>query len=167
MPRIVHRRILAVRPKLGAALSLALASGLGAQEHEAHHGGTPAEEEVTSVLEATFAATERADYAALDTLYAGEDLTIVEGANLDRGWATYRDHHLRPELEQFESLLYRPRNIEVHVQGDGAWALFEYDLRIEMEGRTIDRAGQGTAIFERRDGRWVIRHMHTATRPRE
>ncbi len=128
--------------------------------------GESDEAAVAATLAAVFAAGERADYAALDTLYAGEDLTIIEGAGIDRGWASYRDHHLKPELERFKSFVYRPYEIEAHVAGEWGWAIFRYDLKIELEDRTVDNVGRGTAILEKRGGRWVVRHMQTASRPR-
>lgn len=152
---------------LVAAASLILVASGSAQQHEGHHpAGSEQEQEVAPVLEAVFAATQAGDLAALDELYAGDDLTIIEGAGLDRGWSEYRDHHLAPELERFEEFTYTPRNIEAHVSGDLAWALFEYDLGIKMEDRDVDRVGRGTAVFERRGNRWVVRHMQTANRPR-
>lgn len=121
---------------------------------------------VVSAIEAVFTATERADFAALDSLYAGSELTIIEGAGIDRGWANYRDHHLKPELEEFRSFVYRPSEVEAHVSGEFAWAIFRYELKIELDDRKIDNVGRGTAILERRQGRWVIRHMQTASRAR-
>ncbi len=121
---------------------------------------------VAATIEAVFAATEAADYAALDTLFAGDSLTIIEGAGIDRGWSDYRDHHLRPELDAFRSLLYRPYEIEAHVFQERAWAIFRFDLKIDLENRTVDNVGRGTAILERRGGRWVLRHMQTTSRPR-
>ncbi len=152
----------------GLIVGLLVCPGLHAQEPGEHHNQASSAdaERVAAVLEAAFAATERADYAALDTLFAGEDLTIIEGAGIDRTWAQYREGHLKPEIERFESLSYRPREIEARVAGDWAWAIFEYDLRVRVEGRQIDRVGRGTAIFKKRQGRWVIRHMQSASRPR-
>ena len=150
-----------------AALSGILVLGGGAQAQERGDGETSAEaQQVEATLEAVFAATEGADFAALDTLYAGDELTIVEGAGLDRGWSQYRDHHLKPELEEFDDLVYSPTEIEAHVAGGWAWALFEYDLRVSREGEEIDRIGRGTAVFEKREGRWIVRHMQTASRAR-
>lgn len=121
---------------------------------------------VTAVIEAVFGAAERRDLAALDTLYAGDDLTVIEGAGIDRGWANYRDHHLKPELERFETLVYRPHEIEARVAGDVAWAIFRYDIQVTMGDRSIDNEGRGTAILEKRGGRWLVRHMQTSSQPR-
>ncbi len=150
------------------AVSGILVLGGGARAQERGGGETsPEAQQVAATLEAVFAATEGGDFAALDTLYAGDELTIVEGAGLDRGWSRSRDHHLKPELEEFDELVYRPMGIETYLAGDWAWALFEYDLRVSMEGRDeIDRIGRGTAVFEKREGRWIVRHMQTASRAR-
>lgn len=125
-----------------------------------------AEAAVRSTLEALFRAAERGDLAALDTLYAGDSLTVVEGVGINRGWADYRDHHLAPELKEFQEFRYRPTEIEAHVSGDLAWALYRYTLQARVGERTIDNVGRGTAILERRGNRWVVRHTQTASRPR-
>ncbi len=129
-------------------------------------GGASDEEAIVSTIEAVFSATERADFASLDALYAGADLTIIEGAGINRGWTEYRDHHLKPELESFQSLVYRAYEIEPHVEGELAWAIYRYELKVDLEEREIDNLGRGTAILEKRNGHWVVRHMQTASRAR-
>ena len=125
---------------------------------------------VRAVIQAVFKAAERQDIAGLDTLYAGDSLTVIEGAGINRGWADYRDHHLVPELREMKGLEYQPEEIVVHIRGDIAWALFRYTLVAQSEGRTADVIGRGTAILERqstpRGRRWVVRHIHTSGRAR-
>ena len=125
---------------------------------------------VRAVIQAVFKAAERQDIAGLDTLYAGDSLTVIEGAGLNRGWADYRDHHLVPELREMNGLEYQPQEIVVNVRGDIAWALFRYTLVAKSQGRTADVIGRGTAVLERQDtphgSRWVVRHIHTSGRPR-
>lgn len=121
-------------------------------------------------LRAVFAAAERGDLVALDSLYAGDSLTVVEGAGINRGWADYRDHHLGPEVKMMKNFQYRPADIEVHVSGATAWTTFRYTLKADMNGRSIDNVGRGTAILIRRgtatDARWVVRHIQTSSRAR-
>jgi ketosteroid isomerase-like protein len=119
-----------------------------------------------AVVAALFAAAERGDLSALDTLYAGDSLTVVEGAGINRTWADYRDHHLGPELKEMKNLRYRPSEIEVHVRGALAWAIFRYTLRADAEGQPADIVGRGTAILEKRGNRWVVRHTQTSGRAR-
>lgn len=127
---------------------------------------TAEEAAVASAIAAVFAAVERADLAALDTLYAGDSLTVGEGAGLDRTWKSYRDHHLAPELREMKHMRYRPTEIEARVSGDLAWAIFRYTLSGEAGERKLDIVGRGTAILERRDGRWIVRHTQTSGRAR-
>lgn len=129
-------------------------------------GPTGEEAAVSSTIAAVFAAVERGDLAALDTLYAGDSLTIGEGAGLDRTWKSYRDHHLAPELKDIRHMRYRPTDIEARVSGNLAWAIFRYTLRGEAGERTLDIIGRGTAILERRGTRWIVRHSHTSGRAR-
>ena len=123
-------------------------------------------ETVTSTIRALFAAGERGDLTALDTLYAGDSVTMVEGAGINRGWADYRDNHLGPELKQMKNFIYRPSEIEAHTAGNVAWAIFRYAIKADLSGRAIDNVGRGTAILERRGRKWVVRHIQTGSRAR-
>lgn len=148
-----------------AALLLAPETGV-AQAH-VHPATAPAEvQAATRTIEALFAAAERGDLRALDTLYAGDSLLVIEGAGINRGWADYRDTHLAPELKQFTNFRYRPFEIEARVAGEVAWVTFRYALMAEVGERRIDSVGRGTAILERRGARWVVRLTQTASRAR-
>jgi ketosteroid isomerase-like protein len=159
-----------IAPGLLAALLLTSPAAVAAQhEHPAPAGpaaASPDQTQVRATLEALFRAVESGDMAALDTLYAGDSLTVVEGAGINRGWADYRDHHLAPELREMAGFQYRPAEIEAHVGGDLAWALFRYTIRGRAGERDLDLVGRGTAILERRGSRWVVRHTQTSSRPR-
>ncbi len=150
------RTFAAVAALSGAAL---LPSHLGAQ-------GSPDAQRAATTLRALFAAAERHDLAALDTLYAGDSLTVVEGAGINRGWADYRDHHLAPELKEMKHFRYRPYEIVARTSGDLAWVMFSYGIQAEMGTRALDQVGRGTAILERRGSKWVVRHTQTSSRAR-
>lgn len=122
---------------------------------------------IIAAIQTLFAAAERGDIAALDTLYAGDSLTVVEGAGINRGWPDYRDHHLGPELKEMKNFRYRPFEIEARSSGQLGWAMFRYAITATMGERAIDVVGRGTAILEQdRRGRWIIRHTQTTSRPR-
>lgn len=159
-----------VRQTAGRALLaiLALLAPTDARA-QAHEHGAPLSadaQRVKSTIEALFAAAERNDLAALDTLYAGDSLLVIEGAGINRGWSDYRDHHLAPELKEFKNFKYRPFEIEVRVSGDVAWAIYRYALSADMAERKADVVGRGTAILERRGTKWVVRLSQTASRNR-
>lgn len=121
---------------------------------------------VGATVRALFAAIERGDLVALDSLYAGDSATIVEGAGINRGWTDYRDHHLGPELKEMTNFRYRPFEIEARTAGNLGWATFRYALSGKMGATALDLMGRGTAILERRGNRWVVRHTHTSYRAR-
>lgn len=159
---------------LMAGLLLAMLPAVGRSQSPVPRAASTAprtdEARASMALQALFAAAELSDLKALDTLYAGDRLTVIEGAGINRGWADYRDHHLAPELKEMKHFQYRPVDIEMHVSGNTAWAIFRYTLKAEMGGRTIDNVGRGTAILERRGGGasapWIVRHTQTSSRAR-
>lgn len=122
--------------------------------------------QVAATVRELFSAAERGDLARLGTLYAGDSLTIVEGAGINRGWADYRDHHLAPEMKEMKNFRYRPFEIQARAQGNLGWAIFRYALSADAGGKPVDVVGRGTAILERRGSHWIIRHSQTTSRPR-
>lgn len=149
-----------------ASMVLLVSFPISAQTHaHADHAATSTAA-VTQAVRALFAAAERGDLAALDSLYAGDSLLVIEGAGINRGWRDYRDNHLAPELKEFQNFRYRPFEIEARVAGDLAWATFRYALTADTPNQKVDVVGRGTAILERRGNRWVVRLTHTASRPR-
>jgi ketosteroid isomerase-like protein len=139
--------------------TLALATPALAQSHDEHL--------VTGVIEALAAHSQAKNIAGLDTLYAPVAwVRIVEGAGVNRGWADYRDHHLAPELRDFTNFRYRYYDIEPQVRGAVAWAAFRYELIADTPQGHVEIDGRGTAVLEKRGGRWLVVHTHTSGRRR-
>lgn len=157
------RRVFAasVLPLLGA---LSISASAGAQATRAAPAADA--QRAAHTVQALFAAAERKDLAALDTLYAGDSLLVIEGAGINRGWADYRDNHLGPELKDFANFKYRPFELEARVHGDIAWVVFRYALQADVGERKVDVVGRGTAILERRGTKWVVRLTNTSSRAR-
>jgi ketosteroid isomerase-like protein len=111
---------------------------------------------VRRVLQALAAFTQTGDLAGLDTIYAPDAwVQVVEGASVNRGWADYRDQHLKPELEEAEEFRYRFWAIEPQVRGTVAWASFQYEVSARLPQGPAAAEGRGTAVLERREGRWL------------
>ncbi|MEO8451608.1 MAG: nuclear transport factor 2 family protein [Gemmatimonadota bacterium] len=120
-------------------------------------------ERVQKVVEALASFSEAKNLAGLDTLYAPEAwVHIIEGSGVNHGWADYRDHHLGPELREFKNFKYRYFAIEPQIRGTVAWTPFHYELSADMPNGHVDAEGRGTAVLERRDGRWLVVHLHTS-----
>lgn len=162
--------ITTVRRSMSAlSLSVALAGQAHAQgQGHAGHKAAPNSEvaAVAEALRSMFAAAERGDLKALDSIYAGDSLIVIEGAGVNRGWTDYRDNHLAPELKEFRNFRYRPFEIEARVSGNVAWATYRYALTADLPDRKADMVGRGTAVLERRGNRWVVRLTQTASRAR-
>lgn len=106
------------------------------------------------------------DLEKLATFYHPE-VTIYEGGGINRGWADYRDHHLGPELEEFENLQFSHSNTVVRMLGpDSAYAVSEYSLKAKMGDRQVDSGGLETLVLVKESGAWKIRHSHTSSRRR-
>ena len=131
------------------------------------HAQTSDEDAIRQVIEAVAAYSQAKNLDAMDTLFAPErGIHIIEGAGVNHGWVDYRDNHLGPELERFENFRLRYYGVEPQVRGDVAWGSFRYDLSLDMPSGHRESEGRGTAVLEKRDGRWLIVHLHTSGRRR-
>ena len=149
-----------------------MAVSLRAQQHDtnamrnmrAAAGDTQA---VRQAVERVAELTQTKNLAALDSLFAPDAwLRVIEGSGVNAGWLDYRDHHLGPELAEFTTIRLRHYEIEPQVRGDVAWAPFRYELIVDSQQGHSEVDGRGTAILERRGGRWLVVHMHTSGRRR-
>jgi uncharacterized protein YcnI len=103
----------------------------------------------------------------LGTFYHPE-VTIYEGGGIDRGWASYRDGHLGPELKAFENLQFGHSDRQINVLDErSAYVVSTYFLKAKMGERAVDSGGLETLVLVKvEDGAWKIRHSHTSSRPR-
>ena len=106
---------------------------------------------------------ETGDLALLDTLWAhDEGVTVFESGYANYGWTDYRDHHLRPEIEEMKNVQYQLSDIRTRVSDNTAWATFKYALSADLKERPLEVNGLGTAVLEKRGNDWKIVHWHTS-----
>lgn len=118
---------------------------------------------VTDVLTREAQAVEKGDLTALDKIWANsEDVTVFESGHANYGWTDYRNNHLAPELKEFKNTKYAFSDLKVKVDGKTAWVTFKYSLSADIGARNIQSGGLGTAVLEKRDGRWQIVHWHSS-----
>jgi ketosteroid isomerase-like protein len=129
---------------------------------------TSEEKAVTDVLMREAAAVEKGDLAALDKIWANDDsVTVFESGHANYGWADYRNNHLAPELKEFKNTKYSFSDLKVKVDGKTAWATFRYSLSADIGTRSVQSGGLGTAVLEKRGGRWQIVHWHSSAPRRQ
>lgn len=142
---------------LAIGIGLLAASRLWAQGTEA---------QVREFFKTYDAAFNAKDLDKLATLYH-PDVTIFEGAGINRGWIDYRDNHLGPELKSFQNLQWSQTNIVVHPLGDSAaYVTADYAIKYQSGERSVDSGGIATHVLVKEQGQWKIRHSHTAARRR-
>lgn len=140
---------------VAAVLGFNFYEGVSAQSNEV--------KAVTDVLTREAQAVEKGDLAALDKIWANsEDVTVFESGHANYGWTDYRNSHLAPELKEFKNTKYAFSDLKVKVDGKTAWATFKYSLSADIGTRNIQSGGLGTAVLEKRDGRWQIVHWHSS-----
>jgi ketosteroid isomerase-like protein len=126
---------------------------------------------VRDVLLKSASSFEKNDLATATKVWANdESLTVFEQGHANYGWADYRDHHLVPEMGEMKNTKYAFSDIKIHLAGKTAWATFKYAISADVPDngkmRHVDGGGLGTAILEKRNGRWQIVHWHSSA-PRQ
>ncbi len=146
-----------------SALVLAIAAIVGFNFYAGVSAQTDEVKAVTDVLTREAAAVEKGDLAALDKIWANsEDVTVFESGHANYGWTDYRNNHLAPELKEFKNTKYAFSDLKVKTSGNLALATFKYTLSADIGARHIDSGGLGTAVLEKRGGRWQIVHWHSS-----
>ena len=150
-------------PKLLVGGLLLGACALGLKSSFPVYAQTDEVKAVTDVMTREALAVEQGDLAALDRIWANsEDVTVFESGHANYGWNDYRNTHLAPELKEFKNTKYSFSDMKVKVDGKTAWVTFKYSLAAEMGTRKVESGGLGTAVLEKREGKWRIVHWHSS-----
>jgi len=140
-------------------VSVALSFPLLAHEPEKHEPAYA----VTLVLQRSAEAFERGDLRALDSMWANDEATTVfESGHANYGWTDYREHHLKPEIDEMKNVKYGLSEIKPHIAGDTAWATFKYTIEADLKSGHVKSGGLGTAVLEKRGSDWKIVHWHSS-----
>ncbi len=149
---------------LMAALAVLIGAGaIAFSLNETVSAQTDEVKAVTDVMTREALAVEQGDLAALDKIWANsDDVTVFESGHANYGWSDYRNTHLAPELKEFKNTKYSFSDMKIKVDGKTAWATFKYSLAAEMGTRKVESGGVGTAVLEKREGKWRIVHWHSS-----
>lgn len=96
-----------------------------------------------------------------------EGARYFEGGGENTGLTDLIEHHVKPEADAFDGFVLNFSNIQVHFEGDFAWALVDTEIKAKVRKteRVIDNRGRATYLFRMVDGHWKIIHTHSASRP--
>lgn len=124
---------------------------------------TTDERQIRDVLTKNTTAFAQNDLATLDKIWANDEVvTVFENGHANYGWADYRNNHLAPEMKEMKNVKYASSDIKIKIDGKTAWTTFKYTISGDSEGKHFDSGGLGTAILEKRGGRWLIVHWHSS-----
>lgn len=101
-----------------------------------------------------------------------EDSQIFESGGSEGSYATYKDHHLGPELKYFKSFSFNDYKLDMKVDLPYAFATETYVFEIVIaankekgrEERIITKKGVATVDLKKVDGNWKIVKYHSSSR---
>lgn len=142
-------------------LALCIVSGFAAAQSKD-------EKQIREVLKQNTTAFAQNDMPTLEKIWANDEAVIVfENGYANYGWSDYRNNHLGPEMKEMTNVKYDSSDIKAHVAGKMAYATFKYTISGDSEGRHFDSGGLGTAVLEKRNGKWMIVHWHSSAPRRQ
>src|SRR5215470_18545058 len=123
---------------------------------------TSDEEQINTLISEMLGAWQVGDVDRLHKIYA-DDVTVVNGAWAPpvTGWANFLPEYQKQRARMRQVRMDR-ENTLVRVNGNFAWACYQWDFSGVVDGQQMDARGQASLILEKRAGRWVIVHNHTS-----
>jgi ketosteroid isomerase-like protein len=158
------------------ALSFALATGAFAQkDKKKKKDDTPPtpnpmlslsqEQQIDYMISELLGAWQVGDVEKLHSHYA-EDVSVVNGSWAPPvvGWtnylASYQLQRARTQQVRLDRL-----NTLIRVNGDFAWASYQWDFSGVVDGTPSTAEGQTTLVLEKRGDKWIVVHNHTSLVP--
>jgi ketosteroid isomerase-like protein len=128
------------------------------------HAQSKDEKAIREILTQNTTAFAKNDMPSLDRICANDDGVVVfENGYANYGWLDYRNNHLGPEMKEMTNTKYDSSDIKLHISGKMAYATFKYSISGDSNGRHFDGGGLGTAVLEKRSGKWVLVHWHSSS----
>ena len=96
-----------------------------------------------------------------------EGARYIESGGQNAGLTDLIEHHVEPEGDALDSLELNFSDVETHFEGDFAWAIANVEVKatVKRDQRVIHNRGYQTFLFRRVNGKWLIIHTHSSSRP--
>ncbi|MCH8203189.1 MAG: DUF4440 domain-containing protein [Proteobacteria bacterium] len=104
------------------------------------------------------------DEATVRALLAA-DVLIYESGGAERSLEEYAGHHMPADMAFVAAMERQLTDRKVFEAGDFAIVTSMGSTRGTFRERQIDLLGTETILLEKRDGNWVITHIHWSSRP--
>jgi uncharacterized protein (TIGR02246 family) len=92
-----------------------------------------------------------------------DDVSVVRGDWQPPvlGWSNYETLYKQQRAKMQQVRMDRS-NTYIKVNGNTAWACFQWDFAAVIDGNPSAARGQSTYVMVKRDNRWLIAHDHTS-----
>ena len=144
------------------AMLLVLQTVSARPQHTPLPPGTPEEEVLENEISEMLGAWQIGDLTLLKSYYA-DDVMVVSG-NWEPaliGWPKYMQAYMR-QRERMTNVRLDRLNSYIRVQGNVAWATYQWDFSARVDGPITHARGQMSLIFQKREGHWLIVLNHTS-----
>lgn len=144
-------------PKCGMALVLTpdASPAAGSSDHDA----------VKTVLAAYNHALTSLGAAKAKDLFTA-DSAVFESGGVEGTFAHYLEHHIGPELAEFNEFSFRDYKVDVRLEPPLALATetYIYKIVLKPDGRVIEKRGVATSVLKKIADEWRIIQTHTSSR---
>ena len=121
------------------------------------------EQQIDYMISEVLGAWQLGDSNRMHKNYA-EDVSVVR-SDLEppiRGWAEYEKAYKLQRATMQQVRMDRSSNTYIKVNGNSAWACFQWDFSAVINGAPSAAMGQTTYVFIKKDNHWLIAHDHTS-----
>ena len=120
------------------------------------------EQQIDYMISEVLGAWQIGDSVRLHKDYSDE-VSVVNGgwAPPILGWANYEALY-KLQRSKMQQVRMDRSNTYIHVNGNTAWACFQWEFAAVIEGNPSAARGQTTYVFIKKDNRWLIAHDHTS-----
>jgi len=122
----------------------------------------PDEQQVDYVISEMLGSWQLGDAERMHKDYA-EDVTVVQGIYAPPvvGWPNYVASY-QQQRQRMNRVRLDRANTFIKVDGNVAWACYQWDFAAVVDGQTSTAQGQTTLVLQKRDGKWLIVLNHTS-----
>jgi len=120
------------------------------------------EQQIDYLISEVLGAWQIGDSARMHKDYA-DDVSVVNGgwAPPVLGWANYETLYKQQRAAMQQVRMDRS-NTYIKVNGNTAWACYQWDFAAVINGAPSAARGQTTYVLVKRDNHWFIAHDHTS-----
>src|SRR6266852_89584 len=121
------------------------------------------EQQIDYMISEVLGAWQLGDSNRMHKNYA-EDVSVVR-SDLEppiRGWAEYEKGYKLQRATMQQVRMDRSSNTYIKVNGNSAWACFQWDFSAVINGTPSAAMGQTTYVLIKKDNHWLIAHDHTS-----